>query len=196
MDAVIAYSALFNANGNLLWQPTHDAVRTNFRHLSRHVEEYFYGGDLDKALDRWDNAGLPSFFMPFKDADYWQIEALTKGRSFGMRDEKLLLATCVSVPIVHAWLTAGRDELAEIGADSDDGSMYAQLAQNWDGLYYQTQLRALEKLEKGNPLQYLKRTDRDGDWDDKEYLRQLKYKQELDREASEQPVQIAFKFGE
>ena len=130
-------------------------------------------------LQAWYYAGLPDWDLPETDIEPMQRSAIVSARSHNSRPEKLLLASCASVPQIVQWIC-------------DDN----ELRREWHGAHARAQLSIMDRLHKTNEMQWLKRTDADGDYDDKEYRRQLKYKQELDREASEQPVQIAFKFGE
>ena len=140
----------------------------------------------DGRLSEWK---LPCWFMPFRSITDWEFEALTQGRTIGMRVDKILVSASISVPILDSYLFAGTEAL-----NRGEASIYGDLALEWNTSKYRMQQKAMMKLAKENPIQFLKRTDTEGDWDDKEHLRSLQYKADLDKQVEEKPVQIKFDF--
>ena len=148
----------------------------------------------DGTFNEWDNAGLPSWFMPYRDIGQWELEGAVKGRAMGMQTAKLIRSVACSLPLLGAWLRAG-DLMLDSGVDPES-SMIAYLARQWDTARLRAEQDAMDKIRKENPIQFLKRTDRDGEWDDHEARRLLKYKQELSKEIQDVPIQVEFNFGE
>ena len=174
------YDAFFDDDGTLITERALVAfdflnIPVSLRHLVQHGE-----------LGDWP---LPSWDMPYRPITEWEYEALVQGRTIGMRSDRILISAYLSIPILDAYLSAGRDAVNN-GLDS----VYTNLAREWGTAKYRSQQRAMMKLAKENPIQFLKRTDTDGEFDDKEYLRALRYKADLDKEVEEKPIQVQFDF--
>ena len=141
----------------------------------------------------WNDAQLPNWFLPFRPLTDWEYWALTQGRMHGMKDAHILRSASTSVPMLSAWLSAGQDMMLEGGQALGSG-LELELFKLWDTAHYRSRLAALEKIAKNNPESYLRRTSKDGTWDDKEVLRQMEYKAELARKEQERDSTTQIKF--
>ena len=187
MNAEQFYGDYFTADGSLKL----DKALAIFDTIKLPLEYRILVRDGD--WEGWEATGIPSWFMPYRDISPWELESLIRGRTIGMRNDKTLRSSSVSLPLLGAWLSAGSGML-EAGADPD-AIMEAMLARDWDTAFLRKQQQVVEKLAKDNPIQFLKRTDQDGDFDDHEARRQMQFKKDLDKELQEEAIQVEFNFG-